>query len=53
MRDEVRARTGYVTTGRAAKYLGLSKSILEKYGVTGGGPEFFSLERVQAHFRKG
>ena len=46
MQDEVRARTGYVRTGRAANYLGLSKSTLEKYRVTGGGPEYFSLGRV-------
>ncbi len=33
-------------TSDAAFYVGLSKSTLEKYRVTGGGPVFASLGRI-------
>jgi predicted DNA-binding transcriptional regulator AlpA len=33
-------------TQQAARYVGLSKSTLEKYRVTGGGPIYASLGRI-------
>jgi predicted DNA-binding transcriptional regulator AlpA len=33
-------------TQQAARYVGLSKSTLEKYRVTGGGPVYASLGRI-------
>ena len=33
-------------TADAASYIGLSKSTLEKYRVTGGGPVYASLGRI-------
>jgi len=34
---------GYARTQDAAKYVGLSKSLLEKLRITGKGPRFYKL----------
>jgi predicted DNA-binding transcriptional regulator AlpA len=56
--------TRFFRTADAARYVGLSKSTLEKLRVTGGGPEYAALGRVivyraedldawvQAHLRR-
>ena len=37
---------GLIGTGEAAKYLGLSRSTLEKWRIYGGGPKFYKYLKV-------